>query len=1129
MQLQRDSVAREAVTAGDVSLQERLTMLARCGEHMAAQLEQLRSLVPEESQDSPTMAAVEALQEEVTRARRVIDELSAPVRRATGATSLARGSDALGRRSERLGDELGGESVSSRASLAAQRTRARDLEQLVSVLVSTLQSAHGHFTRIEKSRAWRWGHRISVIATRLTLRRPKTSGAVRAGLRTVERGLEVVGSLEEVVDGPESTPDAIPVPPDEGEQPGDRAARDELAGELRRRLGPVSRPATLPRVSCIVLNRNGRHHLERLFAALDADTDYPDLELVVVDNASTDDSIAWLREREWVSGLRVLQNDLNVSFSQANNQAFDLATGELLLFLNNDIVPFEPGWLQEMVVSLNAENVAVGATLIYPRPRDETWMVQHRGVRFHLRDGYLKGVNVGEQTPLLGSWFGEDAVVPSASAACLLIARSDFEAVGGFHEEYRYGTEDVELGLRLAEQGGRSVCAGRAVVVHNESSTQRVEGRDFMRLNRIHNRRVFLSRWSARVRREVLLSRLSGDHVWSEVPLHVAITVSSLDQHDGYGDWPTAHELGYALEALGWRVTYVERKQDRWYSVPDGVDHLIVLLDAFDARRIDPGIVTVAWIRNWTKRWASRPWFDRLDVLLASSDRAVQLIKELTGRHAELFPLATNPERFFPRPATREFACDYVFTGSYFDRPRAVQRSVDPRPGERFVVYGKNWERTEDFARWSRGHLAYERLPDAYASAKIVIDDAAEHAGPDGSVNSRVFDALAAGALPVSNCIEGVRALFGPQLPVWSSRWSLRAVLDSLLSDEKRRRELVAPLREKVLEEHTYAHRATRLREILHDACRRPSFCLKIGAPSWKVAERWGDLYFARAVGRELARRGHRFHIQTLDEWDDEVGLGFDVVVHLRGLSRYTPRPGQFNVMWHLSHPDDVGVAELAGYDLVLVASESHGATLGDAISVPTVVVEQATDPRVFYPDPDPALARELVFVGNSRKVRRRIIEDVLPTDRDLAIWGGDWEDMVDPRLVAAKFVPNDEVRRIYSSAGLVLCDHWDDMRGHGFISNRIYDALACGAVVVSDHVPGIERFGDAVVTYDSREDLSRVIDELLDDRGALRGRGERGRERVLREHTFEHRVDALLHAIREQMTATGHRLAVRA
>ena len=109
-------------------------------------------------------------------------------------------------------------------------------------------------------------------------------------------------------------------------------------------------------------------------------------------------------------------------------------------------------------------------------------------------------------------------------------------------------------------------------------------------------------------------------------------------------------------------------------------------------------------------------------------------------------------------------------------------------------------------------------------------------------------------------------------------------------------------------------------------------------------------------------------------------------------------------------------------------------------------------------------------------------------------------------------------MRRAYASAAVVLNDHWDDMRELGIVSNRIFDALACGAVVISDHLPELEqRFGDAVATYRTPEDLHATVERLLADPAERGERAAAGRAEVLAAHTFRHRVDALLSAVAEQ------------
>jgi spore maturation protein CgeB len=99
----------------------------------------------------------------------------------------------------------------------------------------------------------------------------------------------------------------------------------------------------------------------------------------------------------------------------------------------------------------------------------------------------------------------------------------------------------------------------------------------------------------------------------------------------------------------------------------------------------------------------------------------------------------------------------------------------------------------------------------------------------------------------------------------------------------------------------------------------------------------------------------------------------------------------------------------------------------------------------------------------------------------------------------------------------VLLNDHWPSMREQGFISNRIFDAGACGALVVTDEVADLEAvFGDAVVAYREATDLKRVVNHFVKDAVARREKGGRLREIVLRDHTFDHRVAIILQAIEE-------------
>lgn len=906
-----------------------------------------------------------------------------------------------------------------------------------------------------------------------------------------------------------------------------RASSDDeerLAAALRSDAERVGRPElvpTPPRVSVVILNRSGEHHLRRCLPAL-ARTDYPDLEVVVVDNASDDGSLSYLDQLAPPFPLRVLRNTENRSFSAANNQGIAAATGELILLLNNDVEPVETGWLRHMVTTLDEwDAAAVGARLIYPRrPRLDNagdaefrdLSVQHRGIGFVPGDGVPLPRNLGRGEDPLSAPARRIGEAAAVTAACMLVRRSVLAAVEGLTEGYVYGVEDVDLCLKLHAAGHTVVYDGEAVLWHHEFGTQNRDGRRTKRLNREHNRQVFLDRWGPRVAREVLADRIRGGGIWSEAPLHVAITVTRDDPSAGFGDWFTAHELGDALAGLGWRISYVERHRDRWYRLPADTDVLVVLLDAYDIAKAPPNVVTVAWVRNWTQRWVGHPWFDDYDVVLASSEGTRRIVAEQSNQVAQIMPLATNPERFQPVEPEPDLRCDIVFTGSYWNAPRDVETAL-PVLAEQFdvAVYGRNWERVEALRPLHRGLLDYDRLAAAYSSATLVVDDTAGHTKPYGAINSRVFDALAAGKLVLTNNVA-VREVFDTDFPVWRDAEELTALCLRLSADAARREELVERYRGMVLSTHTYRARADQVRRVLTGWLAADRIGICIGVPGRARAEAWGDYHFARALQRQFERRGHPTRVHLLPEWVAGAVARDDVVLHLFGLSELGPRPAQTTVLWNISHPELVSAELCNSYDLVCVASASFAKELADVVDVEVVPLVQCTDPERFSPDPTGPV-HDLLFVANSRRSRRRIVDDLGATPHDFAVYGRYWSaDLIDQRYVRGDHVPNAELRRYYSSAKLVLNDHWPDMRAHGFLSNRLYDALACGACVVSDHVDGIaEEFDDAVVTYRDADDLRRTIERLLADPAERTERGERGRKAVLARHTFAHRVDELL------------------
>lgn len=789
--------------------------------------------------------------------------------------------------------------------------------------------------------------------------RIRRNPVARAALRFVRGGRATVARARSRINGRRRT--AVR----EGERRL-RASADEER-DLRDRIvaGLTGEPPTSgPRVSIVVLNRDGERHLRRLLPAL-VTTAYRDIDLTVVDNASRDGSVAYARRLQAPFPVALTVNAQNESFAAANNRAVAATDGELVLFLNNDVIPLEPGWLGRLVRTLGETDAAAcGARLIFPRrsgpavgPADEPGDLdlQHAGIDFPFVDGVPRGRNIGGRDACDPAVSGVREV-PAATAACLLVRRDRFLAVGGFDEAYVYGYEDVDLCLRWRDRGERVVVDGGAVLWHDESATRRLQVDRATIDRQRENRRHFYARWGRPLFREGLLERLGngapdadGPPPGGPVPLGGGPLRAWVI---GPRDDPRAATLQGGLAGLGWQVARHEPPSgDEPIAAGQAPDLAIVLAPDVDVRRLPRHVITVGWLTGSPAGWLAQPWFDELDLVLVPDEPTAAAVTAASSRRAVV---------------------------------------CDP--------------------------------PSA----------------------------------------EGLRA----HLRAWA-------------------------------------------------AARR--FGILIQARDWDDAPTSGDYHFARAVQRQLERRGFPTSVYLRPAWTQPCSTRDDVALHLWGRYPLGPRPGQVSLLWILYHPELVTDELLDAYDLVLVASDPFAGELARRTRVPVRSLHQATDAERFAPG-RPGPRHELLFVGNSRGIRRDVLHGLAATRHDLAVYGGGWDpEFVDPDRVRGSRVDNADLAGYYGSATVVLNDHWPEAAELGFLNNRLYDALAAGAFVISDRVAGMdEEFDRGVVMYEDAADLLGLVERYVPDEPARAAVAARGRAAVLARHTFAHRVDEMLRLVDE-------------
>jgi GT2 family glycosyltransferase len=232
---------------------------------------------------------------------------------------------------------------------------------------------------------------------------------------------------------------------------------------------PLPDPA--PMVSLLVPTRDKVELLRQCVEGLLGETDYPNLEVLVLDNNSQEaETLAYFAELEGRARVRVLSYDGPFNFSAVNNFGVRHARGEILGLINNDIKVIEPGWLSEMVRhAIRSEVGAVGAKLYYA---DDT--IQHAGVVTGI-NGVANHIHkhLPREHP---GYFGRLRLVQNmtcVTAACLLMRRSVYDEVGGLDEaNLAVAFNDIDLCLRVREKGYLVVWTPFAELYHLESASR---------------------------------------------------------------------------------------------------------------------------------------------------------------------------------------------------------------------------------------------------------------------------------------------------------------------------------------------------------------------------------------------------------------------------------------------------------------------------------------------------------------------------------------------------------------------------------------------------------------------------------------------------------------------------------
>jgi GT2 family glycosyltransferase len=263
-------------------------------------------------------------------------------------------------------------------------------------------------------------------------------------------------------------------------------------------------------LSVIIASWNTRDVLRALLASLKHHGPATSMEILVVDNGSTDHSAAMVRQE--FPAVRLIANDVNLGYAKANNQGFAQSRGEYILLLGSDTVVIDES-IHKMIRFLQS-NPDVGAVTCRLLNPDRSSQKSCR--RFPtLWDGVVTYLSLHALAPwynMRGFDFHRTQDVDQPAATCLLLRRSLLEKLGLFDERYSILYNDVDLCMRVRKQGWRIVYLAEAEILHHgsRSTTQAApELRLEMYRNILLYFRTHVGLWSDLIIRPILAFRLS--------------------------------------------------------------------------------------------------------------------------------------------------------------------------------------------------------------------------------------------------------------------------------------------------------------------------------------------------------------------------------------------------------------------------------------------------------------------------------------------------------------------------------------------------------------------------------------------------------------------------------------------
>jgi GT2 family glycosyltransferase len=224
-----------------------------------------------------------------------------------------------------------------------------------------------------------------------------------------------------------------------------------------------------PLISIVVLNYNGKEHLDDCLKSLKA-LKYPNFEVIVVDNGSTDGSVNFVRKFfKWV---RIVENEENLGFCEGNNRGYKASKGKYVVLLNNDTV-VEPEWLSEMMKIIE-KNESIGACACKVKLFSERNLFNSAGIELDVYGfAFSRGLPCRNNYEQDKGQYDKIEEVFSSYGAAMMVRKSAIKRVGFLNPDFKMWFEEIDFCWRLRLAGYKIFYVPTAIVYHKLFSTQK--------------------------------------------------------------------------------------------------------------------------------------------------------------------------------------------------------------------------------------------------------------------------------------------------------------------------------------------------------------------------------------------------------------------------------------------------------------------------------------------------------------------------------------------------------------------------------------------------------------------------------------------------------------------------------